>query len=251
MHHLMTRSLLRPDGLPTNGASGMTDQTHTDASTDGQEAGGDLFNTAAGWVLFAAGLGLGLSILSGKYFHGSDPERPEQLGYVIEGAEDTGGGKAVEMSMAEALTLVTAEQGEKVYAKCAACHTITPGGASGVGPNLNNIMGADVGARSGFAYSSGMSAKGGQWGWEEMNQWLKRPAAYVEGTKMSFAGLSKIEDRAAVALFMNGPNGTLALPEFTPVVEDEAEAEADAVADAEEAQNDAEATSEETAAAES
>ena len=58
----------------------MTTQSDMDAGTNGQEAGGDLFNTAAGWVLFAAGLGLGLSILAGKYFHGSDPERPEQLG---------------------------------------------------------------------------------------------------------------------------------------------------------------------------
>ena len=53
---------------------------------------GDLFNTAAGWVLFAAGLGLGLSILSGKYFHADNPERPETLGYVIEGVEEVGGG---------------------------------------------------------------------------------------------------------------------------------------------------------------
>ena len=230
----------------------MTDQTHTDASTEGQQAGGDLFNTAAGWVLFAAGLGLGFAILSDKYFHGSTPERPEELGYVIEGVEDESGGAVVEMTMAEALTLVTIEQGEKVYAKCASCHTIAPGGANGVGPNLHNIMGASVGARSGFAYSSGMSAKGGQWGWEEMNAWLKRPSAYVEGTKMSFAGLSKIEDRAAVALFMNGPDGALQLPEFTPPAAETSEEAADeaAVEQAEANQNDAEATSQATAEAE-
>ena len=192
----------------------MTDQTHTDASAESPQAGGDLFNTAAGWVLFAAGLGLGLSIVSDKYFHGSRPERPEQLGYVIEGVEADDGGRPAEMSMAEALTMVTAEQGEKVYAKCAACHTIEAGGANGVGPNLHNIMGSEVGAREGFNYSSGMAAKGGQWGWEEMNKWLKRPAAYIEGTKMSFAGLSKVEDRAAVALYMN--DGALPVPEFTP-----------------------------------
>ena len=235
----------------TNGASGMTDQTHLDASTDGQEAGGDLFNTAAGWVLFAAGLGLGLSILSGKYFHGSDPERPEQLGYVIEGVEDAGGGKPAEMTIAEALTLVSADDGAKVFAKCAACHSIDAGGANGVGPNLHAIMGAGVGGKAGYNYSSGMSGFGGEWGWEEMDQWLKRPASYVEGTKMSFAGLSKVEDRAAVALYMNEQGSNLPLPEFTPVAEEEAEAQADAVAEAEEAQGDAAAVSEETAAAES
>ena len=213
----------------------MTDQTNLDANTEAQGAGGDLFNTAAGWVLFAAGLGLGLSILSGKYFHGSDPQRPEQLGYVIEGAEDAGGGKPAEMTMAEALTLVSVDDGAKVFAKCAACHSIEAGGANGVGPNLHAIMGADVGAKPGFNYSSGMSGFGGAWGWEEMNQWLKRPAAYVEGTKMSFAGLSKVEDRAAVALYMNSLGSDLPVPEFTPA---EPEAE-EVVADA--AETDAEA----------
>ncbi len=67
-----------------------------------QNGGGDLFNTAAGWVLFAGVVGLGLSILSGKYFHGDSPERPEQLGYVIEGAVEQAAGPA-EMSIAEAL----------------------------------------------------------------------------------------------------------------------------------------------------
>lgn len=245
----MTRSLLRPDGLPTNGASGMTDQTHTDASADGQEAGGDLFNTAAGWVLFAAGLGLGLSILSGKYFHGSDPERPEQLGYVIEGAEETGGGKPAEMSMAEALTLVTADQGAKVFAKCAACHTIDAGGANGVGPNLHAIMGASVGAKAGYNYSGAMAGFGGQWGWDEMNAWLKKPSSYVEGTKMSFAGLGKVEDRAAVALYMNEAGANLELPEFTPtVVEEEVEAGEALETEAAAEQNDGEEIAAEVAA---
>ncbi|MEM1196410.1 MAG: c-type cytochrome [Pseudomonadota bacterium] len=224
----------------------MTDQTNTDTSTEGQQAGGDLFNTAAGWVLFAAGLGLGFSILADKHFHGNDAERPEQLGYVIEGVVEAGGDKPAEMTMAEALTLVTMEQGEKVYAKCAACHTIAPGGANGVGPNLANIMGSEVGARAGFAYSSGMASKGGQWGWEEMNQWLKRPSSYVEGTKMSFAGLSKIEDRAAVALFMNGPDGSLPLPEFTPAEPETGEETASEEAASEGAAETAEAASEAT-----
>ena len=219
----------------------MTDQSNLDAKTDTQQGGGDLFNTAAGWVLFAAGLGLGLSILAGKYFHGSDPQRPEQLGYVIEGAEDAGGGKPAEMSIAEALTLVSVEDGAKVFAKCAACHSIEAGGANGVGPNLHAIMGANVGAKAGFNYSSAMAGFGGAWGWEEMNKWLKRPAAYVEGTKMSFAGLSKVEDRAAVALYMNSYGSDLPLPEFTPTTA-EAEEAADEALETEAAaeQNDGE-----------
>ncbi|MGB3471807.1 MAG: cytochrome c family protein [Erythrobacter sp.] len=198
----------------------MTDKNTSDAAANAEQGGGDLFNTAAGWVLFAAGLGLGLSILSGKYFHGSDPERPEQLGYVIEGVVSSDGPAEAEMTMAEAVNMVTAEAGEKVYAKCKACHTIEAGGANGVGPNLHGIMGAQMAAKSGFSYSSALAAKGGQWGWEEMNAWLKNPKGYVEGTKMGFAGLGKVEDRAAVALYMNEQGSNLPIPEFVAAAEE-------------------------------
>ena len=228
MHLMVMRSLLRAKEARTNGASGMTDQTHTDANAGGQEAGGDLFNTAAGWVLFAAGLGLGLSILSSKFFHGNDPIVPETPGYAIVAPEDAGGGKPAEMTFAEALSLATVEEGAKVYAKCSSCHSIDAGGANGSGPNLHNIMGSPVGANGTFAYSTGMAGKGGNWGWEEMNLWLKKPSAFVEGTKMSFAGLGKIKDRAAVALYMNSQGSNIPLPEFTPAETEALEEEADA-----------------------
>lgn len=219
----------------------MTDKNTSDAGLNAEQGGGDLFNTAAGWVLFAAGLGLGLSILSGKYFHASDPERPEQLGYVIEGAASSEAEAPVEMTMAEALTLASAADGEKVYAKCKACHTVDAGGANGVGPNLHGIMGASKAGKGDFSYSSGLAAMGGNWGWDEMNLWLKNPKAYVEGTKMGFAGLGKIEDRAAVALYMNEQGSNLPLPEFTPADPAEETAEDAAVeggeGEAEAAQN--------------
>lgn len=192
----------------------MTQDTSSQTSPAAAPAGGDLFNTAAGWVLFAAGLGLGLSILSDKYFHGSSAERPEQLGYVIEVAETAGDGPA-EMSFAEALTLVSAADGEKVWAKCQSCHSINAGGANGVGPNLHGIVGASVAAKSGFSYSAALAGLGGQWEWDRMNAWLQNPRGYVGGTKMAFAGLSKIEDRAAVALYMNANGSNVSVPAFT------------------------------------
>jgi cytochrome c len=168
-------------------------------------------------VLFAAGLGLGLSILSDKYFHGADPQRPEQLGYVIEGAVEEDAGPA-EMSMAEALNTMPAAEliaaGEKAYSKCQSCHTIDAGGANGIGPNLAGVMGGPVASKAGFAYSAELKALGGTWDWDKMNDWLKNPKGYVPGTKMSFAGLSKVEDRAAIAAFLNSKGANLPIPSF-------------------------------------
>ena len=235
----------------------MTQETNNEAAPTTQEGSGDLFNTAAGWVLFAAGLGLGLSILSDKYFHGYAPERPETPGYIIEVAEEEG---EAEMTMAEALNMMPQAEliaaGERVFAKCSACHTIEQGGANGVGPNLYGVMGAGKGNAAGFGYSGALTSFGGQWGWEEMNEWLDNPRVYIDGTSMGFNGISSIEDRAAVAMYMNSFGSDLPVPEYVAeaAAESDAGAEEEASADEEAAveaeQNAAEATSEETAAAE-
>jgi cytochrome c len=136
--------------------------------------------------------------------------------------------------------------GEKAYAKCQSCHSIDAGGANGVGPNLHAIMGAGVGGKGGFAYSAELKALGGQWDWDRMNLWLKNPKSYVAGTKMSFAGLSKIEDRAAIAAYLNAQGSNLPLPAFTAAA---APAEAEAATDAAGAEAGAEAAAEPAAAA--
>ena len=91
--------------------------------------------------------------------------------------------------------------GEKTFGKCKACHKID--GTSGTGPNLNGVVGRPRATVAGFAYSAGMlSKKGDPWTPDLLYVFLKSPKAYVEGTKMSFAGLPKPEDRANVIAYL-------------------------------------------------
>lgn len=171
----------------------------------------DRFNTAAGWVLFAGIIALGSSIASGLYFHADSPEHSEKMGYFIEGAQEEAGG-APAYDLGTVLAAADPAAGEKLFAKCTACHTINAGGANGIGPNLNGVLGKPIGKHvAGFAYSADLAGKGGTWDYANMDAWLKSPKAFAAGTKMSFAGLSKPEDRANIMAYLKANGGG---PEF-------------------------------------
>ncbi|QLC24990.1 cytochrome c family protein [Parasphingopyxis algicola] len=178
------------------------------------------FNTIAGWSLAGGIVALGASIVTGEIFHS---ERPETMGYVVEGVVEEGGEEEAEMTMAMAFPSVTVEQGEAVFRRCASCHTINEGGASGIGPNLWGKIGRDIASVPGFNYSGALSEIEGSWNFDNMSDWLARPAAFAQGTTMSFAGLSDPLDRAAVILYMNANGSNMPLPE--PPAADETEAE--------------------------
>ena len=168
-------------------------------------------NTIAGWVLFAGICALGLTIGSGMLFASHDPHKP---GYPIEDAEggEGGGGKSA-VPLPNLLAAADAAKGEAVFAKCSACHTINAGGPNGIGPNLHAVVGEGIGTGAGgFAFSSALSGKGGKWTFDLLNEWLASPKAFAPGTKMSFAGLSKTEDRANLIAYLNTQGSNLPLP---------------------------------------
>lgn len=171
----------------------------------------DRTNTIFGWVLGAGILALGASIVTGQVF---DAERPEKMGYPIEGVEEEGAGEAAaEEPIAFYLAKADAAAGANVFKKCAACHTVNQGGANGLGPNLWAVMGKPVAHLGGaFAYSDALKSHGGTWDWESMSQWLKSPKSFAPGTKMTFAGLSKPEDRANLIAYLNSQGSNLPLP---------------------------------------
>jgi cytochrome c len=90
--------------------------------------------------------------------------------------------------------------GEKVFNKCKACHKVD--GGDGTGPHLNGVVGRARGSVAGFGYSSGMASVNDPWTPEHLEEFLLNPKGYVAGTKMGFAGLAKIEDRANVIAYL-------------------------------------------------
>jgi cytochrome c len=109
--------------------------------------------------------------------------------------------------------------GEAVFAKCQSCHTDTQGGANGTGPNLWGIVGRHPASHGGFAYSSAMTEFGAKqpvWDYEHHYEYLKSPGKYVPGTKMTFVGLKKQEDRINIVAYLKTMGGTLPVPPPNP-----------------------------------
>ena len=86
--------------------------------------------------------------------------------------------------------------------QCASCHSFNDGGKNGVGPNLYGVLGRAHGGMAGFNYSAAIKGKAEPWSYEELNAFLKKPAAYAAGTRMAFAGLNNEKQRADVIAYL-------------------------------------------------
>lgn len=190
----------------------------------------DRLNTILGWLLGAGVVALLLRFMVGLVI--PETEAPEEPGYAIVAA-DEGGGAAAEPDIGTLLAMADVAAGEASFAKCMACHTIAAGGAAGIGPNLNGVVGTGIGAHApGFAYSEALTSVGGNWTYENLNAWLKSPKAFANGTKMSFPGLSDPQERANVIAYMHANGGGPAFPApAAPAAEEGAAAEGEAAAE--------------------
>lgn len=132
--------------------------------------------------------------------HGEGEEHAK--GYVIEVADAEGGAEEEEeqVPFAEYLAAADPAKGERVFGKCKACHKLD--GSNGTGPHLDGVVGRDIGSVADFSYSGVLSEMEGNWTPEHLSAFLENPKGYAPGTKMSFAGLRKVEDRANVVAYL-------------------------------------------------
>jgi len=137
------------------------------------------------------------------YHVGSDGHGEEHaMAYPIE-TDDAGhseGGDEEGPDFATLLASADAGKGEKVFSKCKACHKLD--GTDGTGPHLDGVVDRDIGSVGGFGYSEVLTTLAGNWTPEALDAFLENPKSYAKGTKMSFAGLSKVDDRANLVAYL-------------------------------------------------
>ena len=155
-------------------------------------------------VLVTVLIVFGIGKISDIIFH---VEAPKVQGYKVEvklaSSSSADSSSESQIDIAALLSMGDVAHGEKVFKKCAACHSITKDGGNKIGPKLWGVMFRPVAAITDYKYSKALSEYKKEWSWEEMNGFLIKPSKWIKGNKMGFAGLKKEKDRASVILYLN------------------------------------------------
>jgi cytochrome c len=165
-----------------------------------------LVNKIAAGLLSAGILALGVTLISQQIFLRAP--QTKQAYAIAEGevsaasATQAASQPAGPGEVAPLLATADIASGQKVAKKCTSCHTFEKGGKNKIGPNLWNTVGSKPAAADGFSYSSALKGLSVDWGYEELNKFLYKPKDYAKGTKMTFAGLKKTQDRANLIAYL-------------------------------------------------
>ena len=98
-----------------------------------------------------------------------------------------------------------AAKGEQVFKRCAACHAVGPDAKNKVGPQLNGIVGRQMGSVEGYAYSKPLmdkAAEVGTWDEAEISAYITDPSAFLGGRGKMAQKFAKEEDRLNVIAYL-------------------------------------------------
>ena len=87
--------------------------------------------------------------------------------------------------------------------RCAACHTVTPGGRAVLAPNLAGLLNRKA-ASTTFNYSPALKASNLTWSRANLDRFLSGPGRMVPGTRMVIS-VSDPAQRAAILNFLARP----------------------------------------------
>ncbi len=156
-------------------------------------------------LLTATVVALGSGFVAESLFKGQESE---ERAYAIATVSETAAPVEVEsaapqVTLASLLADADPAAGENVAKKCMACHTVNNGGANRLGPNLFDLLGRKIASFDGYNFSDALQAKSGEaWAYDNLDAFLASPKTWVPGTKMSFAGIKKPGDRAALIAYL-------------------------------------------------
>ena len=126
------------------------------------------------------------------------------VAYKVEGQiKSAAAGVESSVDIKALLAMGTVEHGVSTFKKCKACHSIKKGGKNNIGPALYNVMARSSGEITDYKYSKALISYNKKWTFEELNGFLLKPATWIKGNKMGFAGLKNEKDRASVILYLN------------------------------------------------
>ena len=163
-----------------------------------------LGNKIAGAILGTLLFAMGLNIFSGVIY---TPKKPAVPGYDLPAPEaGASAGASDQQAQAEPLPVRLASadpaKGQSAAKKCQACHVFEKGGPNKIGPGLYGVVGHEKAAHAGFNYSSALKGKGGQWTFDDLDQFIANPKGYAPGTIMAFAGIANPKERADVIRYL-------------------------------------------------
>ena len=167
-------------------------------------------NKIAGALLSTALFLMLINMLSDTIFEPHSASKAPT--YLIETSDEQREATAIVQEVGPTLDVLlataTSKSGEKISKKCIACHAFGQGQASGIGPNLWDILGRDIASAADFEYSKALFKIEGAWTFVELDKFLTSPKKYVNGTKMAFPGLKNPSDRADVLVYLRSLSST-------------------------------------------